>query len=41
MGVTEFYRDPQDPAALRRWRPRIRISGAMEYGRLKIRHKAH
>jgi hypothetical protein len=41
MGVTEFYRDLQDPQRFDAGGPRIRISGTMEYGRLKIRHKAH
>ena len=36
--TAEIYKTPQ---RLDAGGPRIRISGTMEYGRLKIRHKAH
>jgi hypothetical protein len=36
--VTRTYKTPQ---RLDAGGPRIRISGTMEYARLKIRHKAH
>jgi hypothetical protein len=42
MGATEFYTGIyKTPQRFDAGGPRIRFFGTIEYGRLKIRHKAH